>query len=53
MGKLSPRQVDDLANRILGGVESFEYRSANQIDQFFDFAEIDVTEAGGGSRFSR
>lgn len=51
MGKLSPRQVDDLANRILGGVESFEYRTANQIDQFFDFAEIDVTEAGGGSRF--
>jgi hypothetical protein len=51
MGKLSPRQVDDLASRIIGEVDSFDYRTANQIDQFFDFAEIDVSEAEGGSRF--
>lgn len=51
MGKLSPRQVDDLANRICGGEGAFEYRTANQLDQFFDFADIDVSEAGGGSRF--
>ncbi len=51
MGKLSPRQVDDLASRILGEVDSFDYRTANRIDQFFDFAEIDVSEASGGSRF--
>lgn len=48
MGKLSPRQVDDLAGRIIGETGSFEYRTANQIDQFFDFAEVDVRDIGPG-----
>jgi hypothetical protein len=50
MGKLSPRQVDELANRICGGDGPFDYRTAHQLDQFFDFCEIDTTDAGG-SRF--
>jgi hypothetical protein len=53
MARLSPRQVDDLVVRICGGSgDAFEYRTANQLHQFFDFAEADTSEAGDGSRAS-
>ena len=52
MGKLSPRQIDALANCICGGGKpEFVYRTAAQLDQFFDFCEIDTTAAKGTSRF--
>ncbi len=53
MARLSPRQIDDLVSRVCGeSVDAFEYRTANQLRQFFDFADVDVSEAGAGSRGS-
>lgn len=48
--KLSPRQLEALASRICGSDTPFSYRTAKQLDDFFDFAEVDVAEAAG-SRF--
>jgi hypothetical protein len=42
--------LEILANRICGGEDPFPYRTANQLDSFFEFCEVD-TSGAEGSRF--